>query len=143
MVKLRATIESDLPLLTEWLKADPWHKDEARNDPSTLLTGKGLLSFCLCDDEGPLCFSRLDKEGELIRVAVQFAPEGTVSKRRLIVGMMKSFFPAIKQFAVDQKAEGLIYESVSPTLIAFCDKQGFKSVGDNQYVWPNGVIQHV
>jgi hypothetical protein len=138
MVDIRVVTPADLPTIAAWIKADPWHRDEARNDPAFLLTGKGLLTFCLCDDEGPLCYTRLDPEGDLIRAAVQFAPTEQISKRRLIIGMLKMFFPVIKQFARNRKSKGLIYESVSPTLIAFCEKQGFVSVGNDDYVWPTG-----
>lgn len=136
MTDIRLILESDLPLIAEWIKADPWHRDEVRNDPAFLLSGKGLLTFCLFDDDGPLCFTRLDAEGELIRVAVQFGPN--ISKRRLVVGMVRTFFPTIKNFAVLRKSKGLIYESISPTLIAFCEKQGFVAVGNDDYMWPTG-----
>jgi hypothetical protein len=136
MFQIKPVLKKDIPHIDSWIKADPWHKDEVRNDPEFLLTGKGLLTFVLLDDKGPVCYVRLDKEGDLARVATQFGPESEVSKRRVAVGLAKAMLPAIKEFARAKKLKGLVYESDSPLLIMFCEKQGFVAAGHNDYVWP-------
>jgi hypothetical protein len=143
MYKFEPTSRKDLPHIAAWIKADPWHKGEARNDPEFLLTGKGLLVFCLHDDKGPVCYVRLDQEGELARVATQFGPEVEVSKRRVAVGLASAMLPAIKEFARTLGLKGLIYESDSPLLIMFCEKQGFHAVGNNDYLWATEENEHV
>ena len=134
MAKLTPTIGADLSQIREWIQADPWHKDDPSfRKPEKLLTGQGLLSFCLADDEGPLCFVRLDAEGEMIRFATQFGPETEVSKKRLVIGLVTTGIPALIAFAKEKSYKGLVFESVNESLIAFMDKQGFKAVGGDDY----------
>lgn len=136
-VQLRATTLEDVPLIESWIKADPFHSLENRNEAEWLLTGGGLLSFCLTDPKGPLCFVRLDvdKDETLVRVAIQFGPESEISKRRLVVGLMRLGFPAIIRFAKNEKFKGVIFESVNSALIDFLKEHQdvTKSVGINDY----------
>ena len=130
MIKLTASNLDDVAQLTEWIVADSYHKHQGQ--PEWWLTGNGLLAFCLQDDRGPLTYVRLDAEGEYVRIHTQFAPESEVSKRRLIAGMIQCMDSLIAVY-VDKK-QGMIFNSVSPTLIAFMEKKyGFKSVGGDDY----------
>jgi len=130
---LTTTKTTDLPQIAEWIQSDPWHRDDPRHTPEFLLTGYGMISFCLTDDKGPLCFVRLDEEGKLLRLATQFGPESEVSKRRLVAGLLGEGIPYIIAFARENNYKGIVFESTSPTLIAFMDKLGFKSVGGVDY----------
>ena len=134
---LRPTTEEDLPKIREWLAADPWHKANPKHSAEFLLTGQGMLTFCLTDDEGPLCFVRLDKEGDWdepwARLATQFGPESEVSKRRLVAGLLGSGIPAIILHAQEHGCLGIVFESVSPALITFMGKLGFKAAGGDDY----------
>lgn len=130
---LATTNPQDLPQIAEWIQADPWHKDDARHTPQFLLTGNGLMSFCLTDEQGPLCFVRLDDEGEIMRLATQFGPESEVSKKRLVAGLLGEGVPYIIAFGRENGYKGIVFESTSPTLIAFMGKLGFKSVGGVDY----------
>ena len=131
-MELVPTTQDDLPKIQEWILLDPWHKDNL-NIAEALLTGNGLLSFHLRDDEGPLCYVRLDAEGDLVRLAVQFGPEEQVSKSRLISGLLQMGIPTVVKFAKDRNFKGLIFYSESPTLVAFMKKQKFESVGNDNY----------
>ncbi len=133
MIRLTETTESDVAQIREWLAADPWHRDDSRNVPELMTTGNGLLAFCLQDDEGPLAYVKLTKEDELARIAIQFASEEIVSKKRLVVGLVKAGIPAMIMMALENKLKGLVFESVAPGLIAFGEKQGFKSIGNDDY----------
>ncbi len=122
----------DIPQLTEWIQNDPYHFHLGQ--PEWWLTGAtdSLLAFCLMDDRGPLTYVRLDSEGEYVRIHTQFAPESIVSKRRLITGMIVAIDKLIEIFQSSKK--GLIFNSVSPALVAFMDRKfGFKYVGDDDY----------
>jgi len=134
MAKITVTTEADLPQIQEWINADPYHKDDPRCTAEGLLTGNGALAFCLGDDEGPLCFVRLDVESEFLRLSTQFGPEAEVSKKRLVTGLLSTGIPAIIIFAKEGKYKGIVFESTSPTLIAFMDKQGFRPLSGNDYV---------
>ena len=143
MIRLTETTQSDVEQIREWLAADSWHKDDSRNVPELMTTGNGLLSYCLQDDKGPLAYFKLTEEGELVRIAIQFASEEIVSKRRLIVGLTRVGVPAMKMFALGNGFKGLVFESISPTLIAFGERQGFKSVDNDNYALLFGEDTHV
>lgn len=134
MAKITVTTEADLSQIQEWINADSYHKDVPRCTAEGLLTGNGALTFRLQDDEGPLCFVRLDAEGEFLRLSTQFGPESEVSKRRLVTGLLSTGIPAITMFGKENKYKGIVFESTSPTLIAFMDKQGFRLKSGDDYV---------
>src|SRR5258708_35353293 len=97
-IGLSPTTVEDLPQIHEWIIADPFHKDEDQHSAEWLLTGGGALAFCLSDVAGPLCFVRLDAEGDMLRLATQFGPEHEVSKKRLVTGLLSTGIPAIIEF---------------------------------------------
>ena len=131
-MELVPTTLDDLPKIREWIELDPWHKDNP-NIANLLLTGGGLLSFHLCDDEGPICYTRLDADGDLVRFATQFAPLEQVSKRRLVTGLLEMGIPALIRFAKSRNFKGLVFWSISPTLISFMKKQKFEAIGNDDY----------
>lgn len=134
MTKLSPTTQENIEQIKGWISLDLFHKDDPSfKEPEKLLTGQGLLSFCLVDDEGPLCFVRLDAEGDMVRFATQFAPEEEVSKRRLIIGLLSTGIPALIAFAKEKGYKGLVFESTNESLINFMAKQKFKSAGGNDY----------
>ena len=133
-MKLTPTTAEDIPQIQEWVAADPWHKDDLKwSDAAGMLTGNGLLAFCLQDDAGPLVFVRLDADGEMVRIVMQFGPVSEVSKRRLVVGLARIGVPAMIAFARDRGFKGLIFESVNESLIGFGNRLGFKAAGGDDY----------
>ena len=127
------TTYDDLALIRDWIAADPWHKDDPSFQAEKLLTGFGLLSFCLRDEEGPLCFVRLDVEGDMVRFATQFGPEEEVSKRRLVIGLLSTGITSLIEFAKSKGYKGLVFETKNESLINFMAKQNFVSAGNNDY----------
>jgi hypothetical protein len=131
MIKFTESTQQDVQQLTEWILHDPYHFHQGQ--PEWWLTGMGdsLLAFCLMDARGPLTYVRLDAEGEYVRIHTQFAPETVVSKRRLVVGMVRAVDVLVNLYK-GENYKGLVFNSVNPSLIAFMDKNlGFKSVGNN------------
>jgi hypothetical protein len=133
MIELRPTTPEHLLHIRAWIAVDPWHKDDLSWQPEELLTGRGLLAFCLADNDGPLVYIRLDEDKEMVHIAMQFGPESVVSKRRLIVGLVQEGIPAMVKFAKEKGYKGLIFESVNPALIAFGNRQGFNPASGNDY----------
>lgn len=125
MIKLIETVESDVEKIRAWIATDPFHNAESQHSPEWLLTGGGQLAFCIADDDGPLCFVRLDDEDNMLRLATQFGPESEVSKKRLVTGLLSAGIPAIIAFGKAHGFKGIIFESTSESLIAFMNKQGF------------------
>lgn len=132
-MKLTESTLSDIKQLTEWIASDSYHKVQGQAE--WWLTGNGgLLSFCLQDEKGPLCYVRLDAPYEgLVRLHTQFGPIEEVSKIRLVRGMLKCI-PIVIDFSKNQGALGIIFNSVSPTLIAFMSKYGFRPTEDDDFV---------
>lgn len=125
------TTVDDLPQLSEWIAADPYHFHQGQPEWWFGMDGS-LLAFCLTDERGPLSYVRLDAEGEYVRIHTQFAPSSVVSKRRLVVGMIQALRTLSDYYRIS--AKGLVFNSVNPSLIAFLDKHlGFKPVGNNDF----------
>ena len=123
---------ADIDQITEWAAADPWHHVV---NPGWWLTGAegSFLAFCLMDSKGPVAYVRLEVDDGYVRIHTKFAPESVVSKRRLVVGMIEAVKKLI-EFYKQSNAKGLVFQSVSPNLIAFMDKYlGFKQVGNDDY----------
>jgi hypothetical protein len=136
MIKITETTKNDLEQIQEWVDADPWHKHDDNNDPEYMLTGYGVLAFCLQDAKGPLAYIKLTEDGDDMRISMQFAPESVVSKKRLVLGLIKVGIPLMKGYAEGWGSKGLVFESVNPSLIGFAlnDKVGFKNVeGTNDF----------
>jgi len=132
MINLSPSTPDDLEQLTEWIAHDPYHFHLGQ--PDWWLTGSegSLLAFCLMDSRGPLTYVRLDEEGEYVRIHTQFAPESVVSKRRLIVGMIECVRKLVEVYTGSKK--GMIFNSVSPNLIAFMGNHlNFITVGNDDY----------
>lgn len=135
MIRLTETTPQDIQQVKEWIAADPWHRDDPLNQfPERMITGNGLLSFCIQDDEGPVCYVKLTEDGGLVRCAIQFGPESEISRKRVSKALTEAGVPAMKIFAKEAGYTGLIFESVNPELIAFAKKFGFNAVGDDQFV---------
>lgn len=133
MIHFSVSLESDIPQLAEWASIDPYHFHQGQ--PEWWLTGVegSLLAFILTDERGPLTFVRLDREGEHVRIHTQFAPREEVSQRRLVAGMIQCLDVLVMRATVEG-FKGMIFNSVSPSLIAFMGKRfGFKSVGNDDY----------
>ena len=132
---IRATSKTDLETIRNWIELDPWHQGSDRCRADFLLSGAGgILAFCLEDEHGPVAFVRLDKDDKRVRLATQFAPENIVSKRRLVVGMARLGIPVALKFAKDKGYEGIVFESISPSLISFMARYNFKHDKDNDYL---------
>src|SRR5277367_1967169 len=116
MINLSSSSQADVEQISEWAEHDPYHFHQGQ--PEWWLTNApgSVLAFCLMDERGPLTYVRLDMEGKHVRIHTQFAPESVVSKRRLIVGMIQCMVKLI-EVAMAYHAEGMIFNSVSPSLI--------------------------
>lgn len=136
MVKLTETNPEDVEQIREWVAVDPWHKDDPLcQSPESMITGNGLLSFCVQDDEGPVCYVKLTQDGLLrVRISIQFGPESEVSRKRVSIGLAQRGVPAMKLYAKKFGYRSLVFESKNPELIAFSKRFGFEAVGNDQFV---------
>jgi len=127
MINFTPTLKDDEPQILEWTKADPYHfRGADTSSPSWWITGSDCLVACCIDDEsGPVLYFRLDKEGEFVRMHVQFAPIDQVSKRRVISSISQAM-PALQVMAQQNGGKGFVFQSVSSLLIRFMGHLGFK-----------------
>ena len=130
MIKFVPSTIKDVEQIQQWTDADEYHRGQ--HNPAWWLTGKGFLSFCLYDDKGPVCYVRMD-EGEYVKLSVQFAPIEIVSKMHLARAIFQAF-PKLIEIAKSARCKGIIFNSISPSLIHFMYKFGFDEAGDNSYV---------
>ncbi len=134
MIKITETTPQDVEQIKEWLAADPWHVDDPRNMPELMVTGQGLMSFCIQDDIGPVMYMKFTDDGDNMRVGVQFAPPEIVSKRRVALSLIKVGFPLMKGYGQGLGKKGVVFESFNPALTEFCGKNGFMNVeGSNDF----------
>lgn len=133
MITFNPSTADDLNQLDLWIAHDPYQFHQGQ--PEWWLSGaeSSLLSFRLEDNIGPLTYVRLDEEDEYIRIHTQFAPETTVSKRRLVVGMIHAVKVLIEAYKNEGK-KGLVFNSINSSLYTFMNKHlGFKSIGNDNY----------
>lgn len=137
MIEFSTSESDDLLQILEWMTADPYHYHQVEiSGPQWWLTGTDcLLAGCVSDEGGPVFYFRLDKDGELIRLHIQFAPENQVPKRRIAKGIVDAI-PVWKIYAQSLEGKGLVFESTNPSLIKFGEKLGFKQHPEfpNDYV---------
>ena len=126
-IKFVSSTADDTSQIQQWTDADIYHRGQ--HNPGWWITGNGLLSFCLHDDQGPCFYVRID-DGEYASLSVQFAPEDVVSKRRLVHAILQAL-PKIIGIIKANGSKGLIFDSVSPSLVRFMEKVGFKQVQES------------
>jgi len=124
------SVETDLPEICEWIASDPWHQQLGGD---FWLTGSRCLFACkLLDEEGTVCYLRVEEEDDSYRLHTQFAPEHLVSKRRVVRAAIE-FFRVLGELARANGKQNILTESISPKLIAFLGRLGFLPAGSNDY----------
>lgn len=129
-MKFTPTIIDDLPQISEWAAADPFHQNQ--NVPSWWLSGTCWLAACFEDNKGPVVYIKVE-EGDYYRLHCQFAPSEIVSKRRLIVSMLKGL-PILLEQIGETKAKGVVFQSTNPSLIKFLSSLNFQPSENDDYV---------
>lgn len=119
-------------LLDSWLQADHFHGQSklAFWKPN----GKELIACWIKDSIGPTMYLKLDTEGRLVRMHVQFAPEDQVSRTRVARTIFASW-PRVVALVKVPDVEGIAFESVNPALIEFMSRLGFRDWKENDYLY--------
>jgi hypothetical protein len=128
MIQFNPTELEDQSQILNWTTVDPYHEVlSGYSGPGWWVTGSDCLLAARIDDEvGPTMYFRLDHiKDNLIRMHVQFAPENQVNRHRVVKAILNAM-PALIIKAKQEGARGFIFESVSPLLIRFMEKFGFK-----------------
>lgn len=124
------TDSTDRDRLQSWIEQDDSKKHFV---PEEWYTGKGFLSFRYDDQIGTVCYIRIDKQSELMRIFYLFGPVSEISQKRVAKAILKTI-PMLEKVAREQNMKGLIYDSVSQKLIDFVFRAfAFVPAGDNNY----------
>jgi hypothetical protein len=132
--ELVPTLLADVPTITDWIAADPDHRDKPFT-PEYFQTGYNFLNFKIVDDEGPVLFVRTEQDphqDESALLSLQFAPYDIVSKRRLIRAITQVFPIFIAE--LQKTFQAVRFESTNDRLIRFFKHLGFEASVDNMYV---------
>ena len=132
MIEFVRTDRYPFELLDSWLKADPYHQDS--NLSYWKPNGKEILACWIKDKIGPTMYLKLDTEARLVRMHVQFAPEAEVSKSRVARTILQAW-PRIVSLVNIPDVEGVAFESVSPELVRFMYRMGFREWKEQDYLY--------
>jgi hypothetical protein len=123
------TTVEDVSRIKSWIALDEFHHEQ---DALFYLGGTNtIVAVRLMDADGVVLYLRADAEGQAVRLHVQFGPVEQVSKLRTARALLK----AVPAFA-DAVKKSLVTESVSPSLIKFLERVGFRAVeGTDDFVY--------
>ena len=116
--ELLPTGSADAAQIAEWIAADPDHRDKPVAEDFFMTGAPGsFLVFKVTDTEGIVFYVRFDPDTDKkVRMHTQFSP-GNVSKKRVVMAILGTLPKVIERLKID--FSGIVYESVSPTLIAW------------------------
>ncbi|MCU1305177.1 MAG: hypothetical protein JWQ87_5461 [Candidatus Sulfotelmatobacter sp.] len=125
-ITFRKTAESlDRDILYDWIAADPEHS--AKGMTPDFFYAPDIFAVALDNGTTPGLYVRLDPEtAGTVRLHIQFGTNRRVSA----ITMVKAWPTFLQTVKAAGKVSRLIFESVSPPLIAFCKRRfGFTQVG--------------
>lgn len=132
-----STQKDDFARIQSWIHAEAAHVGVYH--PHWFLTGGDcFLAGSISDDQGVVFYCRIsnatEHDGDNRRVFMQYAPVEEVSKHRVIKTFLTAF-PLVCKACQNIGAKGLVFESKSPDLIAFCQRLGFQHQAGDDYVY--------
>jgi hypothetical protein len=128
-MKLEPSTRDDLPQLSAWMNADPWHI----NEPEFWLTGADCFFVAkVTDSMGPVAYLRVDENDDSYRLHGQFCETGEVSRTRTAKAIV-SVIKLMKSLAVSNSKKYLITQSINAPLIAFLSRLEFQPCENDDY----------
>lgn len=132
MINHREANEEDRKQLTEWIAAGPdSHKVVTefwinQRDENGVLKAPGVKTVAIEDESGKIFHLRIEN---VMRVYVQFPPDGEIDPERMKSALVGSF-KTIAGNAIRLGYKEMVFDSVSKPLIRFFRKLGFKKLDD-------------
>jgi len=114
-VPIRLLNESDRPQVEEWVRAEPTHP----NNTFEWYSEAGTKAVVVEDEEGPVLVAKFTP---CLRMDTDFSKSSPERIRQAIVS-------GLQDMEAQAKAQGfkeIVFESSSPSLIAFCKKLGYE-----------------
>jgi hypothetical protein len=131
-MRLETSTAADIAQIRSWSEVDidKFHRSVSPKFWLTAAPGS-YLAGAIDDAEGRVLYFRFDREGDLLRMHTQFAPETVVSRRRVAVAINK-VLPEYLALAAEVGISGIVFETVFSALAAFMARIGFvKAEGEN------------
>jgi hypothetical protein len=125
---LRKLTQDDRAILAAWITDDPFSDGRKYVD---FWYDPKQFAVCAADEKGPVIYLRFEAQPPEMRIHMQFCVE-----TRRIVRIMLMDWDEVRELVVSTGATGIVFESQSPKLVAFCEKAyGFKRVGESNDYW--------
>lgn len=131
-MRLETSTAEDIAQIRSWSEVDI-DKAHRTTPPKFWLTAApdSYLAGAIDDLEGRVLYFRFDREGDLLRMHTQFAPESLVNRRRVATAISE-VLPQYLQMVAAVGITGIVFETVFPELAAFMARIGFVNAeGDN------------
>lgn len=127
MLKYRHPSESDLQKLNEWVAADPDHKDKCTGSYFIPNGEAGTQCIEVSDDQGTVFYLKFTNA---VFVDAQFSPISSSEERERIRAGLNEAFAYFSKTLKEKGYHAMLFDSVSPTLIRFFHKLGFRPLLD-------------
>ena len=133
MYKFEPVTAEDLQEILVWSSQDI---DENHHglDPLFFFTGidGSFLCFKIVDADGSATmFVRVEPEGHLGRLHLQFPPESEIPKSKVAKTLLKAFPVFVSE--MKKAFDGLVFQTSFPALAAFFQRQGFEPDGTDNF----------
>jgi hypothetical protein len=121
--------KEDLPQLDSWVASDPDHVGKSNgkywiNEPDKDgNVAKGVQCVKVTDDKGVVFYLKFTNT---IMVDAQFSPDTSEEEKERIRKGLKEAFQFFYQALKKQGYHAMLFDSVSPTLVRFFGRFGFK-----------------
>jgi hypothetical protein len=129
VIQFRKPHEQDIPIISEWIEADPEHSSKGMR-PDFFFTNQAV-SIAVLENGDPGLFMRIDPEAPTsVRVHMQFSPNSRLTAKVMLKG-----WPTVSQKIWQSGISRIVFESKSEPLIFFCQRAfGFKNIlGSDEY----------
>lgn len=121
---LRPLLDSDKPIIKEWISRDPHHVDLNEE----FFYRPDGFAFAANDKLGPVLFLKIEPmDAQIVRIHVQF--DNTQTRRNAVA--LARIFPDVCAAIRQANLRYLLFDSISDPLIRFCQKRfGFVHIAD-------------
>jgi hypothetical protein len=133
-MQVKPTFIEDVEQIRAWSEIDIDESHRKTNPEFWLTAAPGsYFAGAIEDADGIVLYFRFEKEGELLRMHTQFAPENLVSRRR-VAEAISAVLPNYSRMVQADGITGIVFETKFPELAAFMSKIGFQKAGGDDFI---------
>jgi hypothetical protein len=133
-MQVKPTYTEDVEQIRAWSEIDIDESHRKTNPEFWLTAAPGsYFAGAIEDADGIVLYFRFDKEGDLLRMSTQFAPENFVSRRR-VAEAISAVLPSYSRMVQADGITGIVFETKFPELAAFMSRIGFEKAGGDNFI---------